>query len=303
MSHNPESSPVVVAFVNEELQPGPAAYLPVVINKIETVGLWDTGSAYSLISAKLWNKLKLNKELLDPKVKLCSASGDEINVLGYSVLELELPAQSIRYPVIVSEGLPFDLILGSNLMDMLGIQMDYRQRLWWYKDSVGLKFRFITNCVRSEKVGSISTKPWRESLDRANLTKKQYDDLDKVFSKYSHVFSEKLGCCNVVEMYIETVDERPVYTKPYRFSAQKAEALKPIVDEMLEQGLIEPSDSDYSSPAFLRKKSDGSWRFIVDYRRLNKKVRKDNYQLPRCDDIIDAIGTPKFITSLDLKSA
>jgi len=44
-------------------------------------------------------------------------------------------------------------------------------------------------------------------------------------------------------------------------------------------------------------------RNLVQVCNSTQKVRKDNYQLPRCGDIIDAIGTPKFITSLDLKSA
>jgi hypothetical protein len=83
----------------------------------------------------------------------------------------------------------------------------------------------------------------------------------------------------------------------------KAKAMGDVINEMIAQGLIEESDSDYCSPAFLKLKTDGSWRFILDYRKLNEKSRLDGYRLPRIDDYLDQIGTPKFLSSFDLKSA
>ena len=75
-----------------------------------------------------------------------------------------------------------------------------------------------------------------------------------------------------------------------------------MVDEMLAQGVIQPSVSAWSSPVVLVPKKDGTSRFCVDYRRLNGVSRKDIYPLPRVDDIFDTLGDTKYFSSLDLCS-
>ena len=67
-------------------------------------------------------------------------------------------------------------------------------------------------------------------------------------------------------------------------------------------GAIRPSNSPWAVPILFVKKPDGSLRFCVDYRALNKVTIKDSYPLPRHEDLMDRLSGAKYFTSLDLCS-
>jgi transposase InsO family protein len=78
--------------------------------------------------------------------------------------------------------------------------------------------------------------------------------------------------------------------------------IKEYIDKMQKEGIIQKSDSPWASPVLLVAKKDGSWRFCVDYRKLNKVTVKDTYPLPRIDDTVDALAGAKFMSTFDLAS-
>ncbi len=68
---------------------------------------------------------------------------------------------------------------------------------------------------------------------------------------------------------------------------------------MLENNIAVPSYSSGAHPIAC-KKSDGTFRFCTDFRRVNAITKPDSYPLPRMEDCVDRVGNAAFVTKIDL---
>ena len=97
-------------------------------------------------------------------------------------------------------------------------------------------------------------------------------------------------------------DAKPIKQAPRRLPLAQKAIVDQEIDKMLSEGIIETSDSAWSSPVVLVKKKDGSIRFCVDYRKLNNVTRKDAYPLPKIDETIDTLSSANYFCTPDLQS-
>lgn len=141
--------------------------------------------------------------------------------------------------------------------------------------------------------------------DIPSLSDEQFKNLLELLNKYRQCFHipDKLPVTHLVSHRIDTKHSLPISVPLRRRSQPENDDISKLVDDMLQQGVIQPSHSPWSSPVVIVKKKDGSPRFCIDYRKLNSITTRDVYPLPRIDETTHAVGGSKFFTSLDLKSA
>ena len=98
---------------------------------------------------------------------------------------------------------------------------------------------------------------------------------------------------------VEVIPGHQLSTSPlYSLTLEQLETMKKYVRECLQRGFIEPSTAPFASPVLFARKSDGSWRFCVDYRRLNAGTVKKRYPLLLVNETLRQLGKAKIYTKV-----
>ncbi|UYV70994.1 hypothetical protein LAZ67_8001358, partial [Cordylochernes scorpioides] len=130
------------------------------------------------------------------------------------------------------------------------------------------------------------------------------DSFQTKMNEYRDCFAlgmAELGSTDVTKMDIKEVDgSKPVCLRPYKTTASEREAIREIVREWKDNGLVTETRSPYASLLLLVRKKTGDHCLVVDYRRLNIQTVKDKFPLPRIDDLLEGLRNAKFFTTLDL---
>lgn len=125
-----------------------------------------------------------------------------------------------------------------------------------------------------------------------------------LLSSYSAVFGEPKGLSPLRKHEHHIILQHgtnPISVRPYRYPyVQKAEIEK-LVEKLPTLGFVQPSQSPFSSPILLVKKTDGSLRLCIDYKALNQATVKDKYHIPFVDELFDELAHAKVFSKLDLR--
>jgi len=115
-------------------------------------------------------------------------------------------------------------------------------------------------------------------------------------------FNNIRGPTDLIEHKIRLKNDLPIKQR-YR---PRNPAIQTIIDheihEMERAGVIEPSQSPWSSPVVIAKKKDGRPRFCIDFRKVNEVSHKDAYPLPQVEATLDKLRGARYLSTIDLKN-
>jgi hypothetical protein len=196
------------------------------------------------------------------------------------VLPIRLQDRAKLFKVLILPEIHHTLILGTDFWKSMGVIPNLRSNEWTF--------------CRDEDLASFESP--------LHLTPHQEATLSRFLDRHFQDPSETLGCTDVIEHRIVT-DSPPIKSKYYPVSPVVQREIDKQLQQMLEQDVIEKSNSPWSSPILLVKKKDGTYRFCVDFRKLNAVTAKDSYPIPYVSHTLDKLRDSKYLTTLDIKSA
>lgn len=264
-------------------------YLKVRVFGREIMALLDSGASQTFLGEKgLWILKEFPAHLQKASGRFVeTADSKRHEITGLVNLPITLQGRTEDLSVFVVPSLQQALILGIDFWERMHIVADMRNRKWDFASRKTLIF--------CDAIGGITSED--------NLTPEESRKLQELIEGHFKDEPETLGKTDRVKHVIDTGDTPPIKQRYYTVSPARQTLINEELDRMLQLGVVEPSQSPWSSPIMLLDKPDGSKRFVVDFRAVNAVSRKDAYPLPQVTTILDRLRDARYLSSLDIKSA
>lgn len=277
------SVPCVIDLTNKRLVLAGSGQVRNVSAEITSVGKVTVGQDYSLAPG--------TEQIIPGYIHNCTYRGD-------AIVEPEMALQGVEVrPAIVDvKGPTVPVIVRNVSLEPITIRK--------HTPLAGLEVSFVEEEAsgKSEPIDPISLESKLDSTD-LNLTQEQRLAFWKVLEKHKTLFDGHIGKTGLVSHSIDTGDHLPIRSAPRRIPPHLRDQVKAHIDELVAQGILEPSDSEWSSPICLVKKKSGEMRMCADMRRLNAISKLASLPIPNINDTLEALAGSSLFCALDLNSA
>ena len=98
-------------------------------------------------------------------------------------------------------------------------------------------------------------------------------NIGEVLREYKYLFRSIPGATTMAFHHIPITDN-PIPVPPRRIPGHYKKEIEHQIHDMLQQGIIEESCSPWMAPTVFVRKKSGDIRLCVDYRELNKKLKR-----------------------------
>lgn len=260
---------------------------------LDIYALIDSGCSSELISKELYDVLFANK--LVPKIEpsdlnMFAANNQRLNILGSTNVKIKIDNFTWKIKVLVLDQIGYNMVLGISFMKKSNMVLDLSRNECHFKFKPTVKVSLEMEALASEKFNNIEVQVG---------IKEMLPNILRLMKKYPNCFSSKLGEALDQEVKLTLLDPTIVNIRPYFLSPPMLHKMKNILDDWLSQGIIEPSTSPYSSPAFLTKKD----RLVINYTELNKKLERINYPIGDLQNLYQHLSGAKIFSCIDLRSS
>ena len=166
----------------------------------------------------------------------------------------------------------------------------------------------MTNCNDAAFISSqqvFPEKPLPFTLKDSPISPEWKERISGVLSRHRAAFSEEdldIGCTSTVRHSIKLSDDTPFRQKSRRIPPADFEDARRHIEELLSKGVIRESASPYASPIVLVRKKNNDIRLTVDYRLLNSRTVRNQYNIPKIEDTLHSLSGARWFSCLDLKS-
>ncbi|XP_045541479.1 uncharacterized protein LOC123722976 [Papilio machaon] len=263
--------------------------LGVEILGVRGTALLDTGAKGCIAGASLYQVLLKHNHACQETTKRVRLADGSVQIRELLVTNLHVKLKSkllclefIIFPHTESN----DTILGMDFIASAGMVLDFAASIWYFSgDEVTypLEYELSRPCV------SVSSADFLREEEGVMLHPEERLLLSDFLKQNKDLFEPGGGPTPYAEHHIDTGDNAPIAVPPYRLTPAKKEIMKAELEKMLADDVIEECESAWSAPALLVPKKDGSFRFCVDYRRLNAITKTDSYPIPLIDDLDDIL--------------
>jgi len=293
------------------------------LNGIVIQVMIDGGSNDNFLQPRLAKFMQLEVEQ-SPKLRVMVGNGNRLETEGY-IRNISVNMQGAQIDLLVFL-LPVsraDLIIGTNWLSTVGPHIhDYKDLniQFHYKGQKvtlqGDKYHQIhlevaqyhhirrlssTNAIDECYAIQVATAVNNNLLQ---LPEQREPELVVLLQTYKQVFDVSIGLPppRLHDLSIPLLEgSHPVKVKLNQYPHSQKAQIEKMIQEMLNEGPIQPS-APFSSPIILVKKKDGTWRFCTDYRALNALTIKDSFPIPTVNELINELHGATHFSKLDLRS-